>query len=117
MSIKKAISKISIIVCFYLVTSCNNPLDKQYNEKQLDTDLKEIVQSKEADSTDVAYIAMYLMRAKLLGDNLSDKTYKEILVNAKELRIKTEKEQSEAKLLAEKAALEDEKSDKCFRRY
>ncbi|WP_290795797.1 hypothetical protein [Flavihumibacter sp. UBA7668] len=54
------------------------------------------------------------MRARMLGDKLDNKTYQEILDNAKALRAKAEKEQAEAKVLAEKAALEKEQQRQLF---
>ena len=71
---KKNIFTLTIAGLFFALTSCNNPLNKKYNEDNLDKDLKEIVESKKADSTDVGYIAMYIVRAKMLGEKLEQKT-------------------------------------------
>ena len=79
---------------FLAFTACNNPINKKFNENNLEKDLKEIVESKKADTTDIQFIAMYIMRAKMLGEKLEGKTYKDILENAKELRKKAETELS-----------------------
>jgi hypothetical protein len=112
----KSIFTLTIAGLFFALTSCNNPLNKKYNEDNLDKDLKEIVESKKADTTDMVYIAMYIMRAKMLGEKLEGKSYNDILENAKELRKEAEKEEAEAKALAEKAAKEEQEKREMFAR-
>lgn len=111
---RKTIFTLTIAGLLFTLTSCNNPLNKKYNEDNLDKDLKEIVESKKADTTDMGYIAMYIMRAKMLGEKLEGKTYNDILENAKELRKKAEKEEAEAKALADKVAKEEQEKREMF---
>ena len=111
---KKITHTILLILAVTLLTSCSNPLNKKYNEDTLKVDLKEILDSKKADSTDVKYIALYLVRAKMLGESLESKTYKDILESAVEIRKKSEKEESEAKALAEKVAKEENEKRAMF---
>ena len=101
---KKIIYKLAVMGFVFAMISCNNPLNKKYNEDNLEKDAKEIVESKKVDSTDMQYMAMYIVRAKMLGEKLEGKTYNDILKNAKELRKQDEKEDAEAKALAAKTA-------------
>ena len=96
------------------LASCNNPLNKVYNEEKFSTDLKEIVESKKVDTADVGYIAVYLMRAKMLGEKLEGKTYADLLDKAKEIRKTTEKEMADQNALAEKAANEEREKRALF---
>jgi len=111
---KKVTMNLLIAALMLSVFSCNNPLNKKYSEQNLEQDMKEIVVSKNADSTDLKYIAMYLVRAKMLGEKLDGKTYSDILVNAKELRKEKEKEDAAAKILAEKTAKEEKEKRELF---
>lgn len=110
---RKILTAIALVAAVTL-TSCNNPLNKKYSEQNLDKDLKEIMESKKADTTDMTYIAMYIMRAKMLGEKLDGKTYNDLLDNAKELRKKAEKEEADAKALADKAANEEREKRALF---
>lgn len=111
---KKSIFTLVIMGLTIIMTSCNNPLNKKYSEDNFGKDLKEIVESKKADTSDMIYIAMYITKSKLLGENLNNKTYRDILDNAKELRKKSEEEDAEAKSLAEKAKVESEEKRQLF---
>ncbi len=44
--------------------------------------------NKEADTTEAVTIAMYVVRAQMVGEKLEGKTYKEILESAKEIQKK-----------------------------
>lgn len=104
----KNLKLLSLAGIFIVLISCNNPLDKKYNEKTFPDDLKSILESKKADSTDLQYIAMYLVRAKMLGETIDGKTYDELLKNAKNIRAEEEKKIAEEKVLAEKLRREEE---------
>ena len=111
---KKVIFTLTVMGFVLAITSCNNPLNKKYNEDNLEKDAKEIFESKKVDNTDMEYMGMYIMRAKMLGEKLDGKTYNDILKNAKELGKKAEKEDAEAKALAEKVAKEEEEKRQLF---
>lgn len=111
----KRIVIIPIITVFLMIiASCSNPLDKKYNESTLQTDFKEIVESKKADTTDMKYIAIYMVRAKILGEKLEGKTYKDILSSAKQIREDEEKQQAEEKALAAKVSKEEKEKREMF---
>ena len=111
---KKIIYTLAVMGFVLALTSCNNPLNKKYNEDNLEKDAREIFESKKVDSTDMEYMGMYIVRAKMSGEKLDGKTYNDILKNAKELRKKTEKEDAEAKALAEKTAKAEEEKRQTF---
>lgn len=108
------ITYLFILLACLTLFSCNSPLDKTYNEDTLETDLKEIVESKKVDTTDLNYIGMYIMRANMLGESLEGKTYNDILKNARELRKKAEADEAEEKALADKAAQEEKLKREVF---
>lgn len=86
--------KIFYILFVLLIAACSSsPLDKKYNEKTVEEDMKSIADAKALDSSESVLIVKYLMRAKLKGESLEGKTYKEILAAAKvETTSKTEEE-------------------------
>jgi len=111
---KKIIFTLAVMGFVFALTSCNNPLNKKYSEDNLEKDAREIFESKKVDSTDMAYMGMYIVRAKMSGEQLDGKTYNDILKKAKELRKKNEKEDAEAKALAEKTAKAEEEKRQTF---
>lgn len=111
---KQTLFTVTIACLVFALSACNSPLNKKYNETSLDTDLKEILNSNKADTTDIEFVSLYVMRSKLLGENLDGKTYGDLLFNAKELRLKAEKEDAEAKTLASKIATEEKEKRELF---
>jgi hypothetical protein len=89
------------MIAIFTVTSCNNPLNKKYNEQTLEQDAKEIYESKKLNEDEAKLLTGYIMLAKLGGKNLEGKTYKEILQAAKDYK-------SEQEQLAAKARKEEE---------
>lgn len=76
----------------FAIISCNNhPLDKKYNEESFDKDIKEMLESKKVDTTDVTLIITYVILAETFGEDLDNKTYKDLLYDAIKLRNKAEK--------------------------
>ncbi|REE25722.1 hypothetical protein DFQ09_102313 [Winogradskyella pacifica] len=90
-----------IVLVTILSFSCSTPLDKKYSEETFETDIKEIKESKKLSDEDALIMAGWIMRSKFKGENLEDKTYNEIIKEAKDYR-------KEQELLAEKAKLEEE---------
>lgn len=97
---KKIILAFSIFATFTL-TSCNNPLDKKYDEKTFEQDAKEIGESKKLDEVEAKMLVGYILMAKLGGKELTGKSYAEILQTAKDYK-------AEQQQLAEKARKESE---------
>lgn len=69
-----------------LIVRCSNPLHRKYNEKTYDADRKAIAENNKADSSNIGYMAIYVMRAQSLNQKLEDRTYGDILDSAKALR-------------------------------
>ena len=68
----------------FMAVSCSKTINKQYSEQNIKEDLKEIVENKDADTTDAVIIAMYVVQAEMSGEKLEGKTYQQILDKAKE---------------------------------
>ena len=81
--------------------SCNNPLNKKYNDATFLEDAKEIGESKKLNEQDAKMLVGYIMFAKLGGKEIEGKTYAEILQTAKDYK-------SEQEQLAAKAKKEEE---------
>jgi hypothetical protein len=84
---KKAILGLITTGLLSFMLSCSSPLDKKYNEASLGEDLEEIaLKEKGIDTTDAKYFVFMLVGAKLRGDTLENKTYRELFDEAKVLR-------------------------------
>ena len=92
----------AILALLFIVTlsSCNNPLNKQYNEKTLEEDAKAIRESKKLTDDEMELLGAYIIREKLGNVKLDGLTYLEMLKKAKDIT-------AEQKALAEKVAKED----------
>ncbi|AZA76904.1 hypothetical protein EG347_04960 [Chryseobacterium sp. G0186] len=84
-----------------LLTACSNPTNKKYNEATMAEDLKEIGESKKWSEQDAGLFAGWLIKSKLKGESLENKTYQGILDEAKKFK-------AEEEALAEKAKKEAE---------
>lgn len=91
---------ITSVVCLLLL-SCSSPLNKKYNEETLSEDAKEIKEKGGLTEEDAQTLAGWIVRAKLNDKKLDNKTYREILMEAKDYK-------NEQDLLAKKAKLEEE---------
>ncbi|MGL6125797.1 hypothetical protein [Chryseobacterium artocarpi] len=78
--------KILILCSFVALASCSNPTDKKYNEATMAEDLQAIVQSKKWNEQDAGLFAAWLIRSKLKGESLENKTYQGILEEAKKYK-------------------------------
>lgn len=83
------------------LVSCSNPTSKKYNEATLAEDIKAIGESKKWTEDEAKMFAGWMLKAKLTGQDLTTKTYQNILDEAKNYK----REQEE---LAEKAKKEEE---------
>jgi hypothetical protein len=93
--------KIVIVAGLIFLTACSNPTSKKYNEATINEDLKEIGESKKWNEKEAGLFAGWLIRAKLKGESLENKTYQNILDEAKKFK-------AEEDALAEKAKKEAE---------
>lgn len=75
-----------LLLLTLILSACNNPMDKKYNDSTLEQDGKLIRESKKLSEEDAKLMAAYMMRAKLNGEDLSKYTYAEILDKAKDFR-------------------------------
>jgi len=92
---------ILLLTMSLLMVACSGPLDKKYNENTFAVDGKEIKESGKISEEDVQVMAGWIVRAKLKGESLDGKTYREILEEAKDF-------QKEQENLAERAKLEEQ---------
>ncbi|MBO6881877.1 hypothetical protein [Winogradskyella sp.] len=100
--------KIFTLVLITLLISCSSPLKKKFNEKTAEEDIKEL--KTKIDSTEMALLAVTMMRLKLQDEKLEEMTYAEILKKGKAWREEQEKIEAEKKELAAKALkLENER--------
>lgn len=106
--------KIIYSLCFAIALfSCSNPIERKYSEATLSEDLKAIYEHDKPDSASIKGILGYMMLAAFTKENLTGKTYKEILALQKEAVTKLDAAQKEQGLLAAKALQEEtEKRDK-----
>jgi hypothetical protein len=86
------------ILMSIMFVSCSGPLDKVYKEDTLDADLTEI--NKKLNGEDAQTLAAWLVMSKIKNSDLTGKTYKEILKEAK--TYKNEQEELAAKKKKEK---------------
>lgn len=78
--------KILIVCSLIALTACSNPTDKKYNEATMAEDLEAIVKSKKWNEQDAGLFAAWLIRSKLKGETLENKTYQGILEEAKKYK-------------------------------
>lgn len=84
-----------------LLVSCSDPTSKNYNEAKMAEDLNEIGESKKWNEEDATLFAGWLIRSKFKGESLENKTYQDILDEAKKFK-------ADEELLAEKSRKEAE---------
>ncbi|WP_333661092.1 FxLYD domain-containing protein [Chishuiella changwenlii] len=97
------IKKITLFIFTAILVSCSNPLNNKYSETNLEKDAKEIKESKKLSDDELQLLAGWIVKAKLTGESLDDKTYNDILTEAKNYKAEQEKLKIEAeKLEAEK---------------
>ncbi|PWN67452.1 hypothetical protein [Chryseobacterium oncorhynchi] len=93
--------KILVLCGLVFLTACSNPTSKKYNEATMAEDLKEIGESKKWNEQDAGLFAGWLIRAKLKGESLENKTYQGILDEAKKFKAEKEALAAKAKKEAE----------------
>jgi len=98
---KKALLFASILS----LLSCSNPMNKKYNEKNLEKDIREIADKNKISKEDSELLAGWLVLAKLGNKDLTGKTYQNILDEAK--AYKKEQNDIETKAKEEEKAKEE----------
>lgn len=93
--------KILLFAILISLSACSNPTSQKYDENKLTEDLTAIKKSNKWSSEDAELFAGWLIRSKLKGEALEEKTYQNILDEAKKYK-------SEQQALAEKAKKEVE---------
>lgn len=99
------IKKITLFLFTVALISCSNPLDKKYSEATLKQDAKELKESNKVSDEDLQLLAGWILKSKLSGESLDDKSYNDILKEAKAYK----DDQEKLKLEAEKAEAEKAK--------
>lgn len=79
-----------LLVASALLMACSGPLDKTYNEDTYIEDLKEIKECRKLSDDDAKIMHEWIIRAKLKGESLENKSYGEILNEAKAFEKKQE---------------------------
>jgi hypothetical protein len=92
---------ILLLAMISLIVACSSPLDKKYSDETMEADAKEIKESGDLDSEDAKLIAGWIMKSKFQGKDLTDKTYREILEEAKDFKTEQEELAKKAKMEAE----------------
>jgi len=80
---KNLIQRILLIFTLFILASCSNPLDRKYNDITFEADAKDIKESGKLQGDDPEILAGRIIISKLKGEDLSQKTYGEILDEAK----------------------------------
>lgn len=97
------------IIKFFLIPfvlfSCSNPIDRKYDESKLEEDMKAIKESGKINEEDARVLAGWLVINKLGDKDLSEKTYQQILDDAK--NYKKEQQELEEKAKREESARAD----------
>ncbi len=91
--------KILLFAILISLCACSNPTSQKYNESKLTEDLTAIKKSEKWTSEDAELFAGWLLRSKLKGEALENKTYQNILDEAKKFK-------ADEEVLAEKARKE-----------
>lgn len=99
------IALLAFLVLF--TSSCDSALDRHYNESAMEEDLKAIVKEAELDTSEIFLLGMYISFGKLQGKELSNKTYSEILKEAKTQEKEKRAQQEEKEKLANKIKEEE----------
>ncbi|MCU0428558.1 MAG: hypothetical protein MUF42_01175 [Cytophagaceae bacterium] len=97
--IKKFHSFILVISTFsiFLLSSCSNPLDKEYHRHTAEDDYRRIVEMEKLDSTQTRLLAKFMVEHGLIGSHILEyhATYRDILNQAikedEQKRIEAEK--------------------------
>ena len=84
---KKSGSVIFLLLLFSLIfSSCNNPLHRTYSTTTYDDDIEAIRKSNKVSDEDLELLNKYIMLLKLSGNNITDRSYDEILDKIKAFR-------------------------------
>lgn len=83
---KKSFLKFVAAGLLLALISCSSPLDKKFHEATMEKDLQEIVASDKVNKEDLQNLAMYIFRAKMSGENIEGKSYKELIETAKKTK-------------------------------
>ena len=66
--------------------SCNNPLTKSYSPETYEDDMQAIRQSNKVNDDEAELLAKYIVVSRLAGNDLSGKSYGDMLDRIKEIR-------------------------------
>ena len=72
-----------LAIAIFAFVSCNNPMHRTYNSQTYEEDMQEIQKSKKVSQTDLQLMAKYILLVKISGNDISGKTYDDILSKIK----------------------------------
>ena len=76
-----------ILIFFPLIFSaCQSPLDRTYNAKTFEEDLRTIKQTNKVSDEDISLLTKFILVTKLAGQDLQGQTYGNILEKVKNIR-------------------------------
>ncbi len=84
-----------------MLMSCSSPVNNKYSDENFMIDAAEIKKSGDIDKEDLTLMGSWILKSKMKGISLADKTYADIIEDAKSY-------QAEQLALAEKTKLEEE---------
>jgi hypothetical protein len=81
------------IILFFLIFSgsCHNPLQKIYRPSTYEEDIQEIRKSNKVNNEDLEVLVKYIVVARVSGNDLSGRTYEDILNRIKTFQHENEK--------------------------
>lgn len=89
---------LTFLLLTFLFAACSSPLDKPYNEQNLEQDIAEIQASKDATDREIEYIKMYQVYLNLSKQEKKPGiTYKEVIELGRELQTKYDANKAEEK--------------------
>jgi hypothetical protein len=73
-------TNLRLLLCtVILISSCNNPLHRTYNPATYEEDIQEIRKSNQVSDEDLQTLAKYIMLAKLSGNDVTGKSYDDLI--------------------------------------
>lgn len=82
----RIINLLLLILIVIIFCSCNNPLHRPYNPATYEEDMQAIQKSNKVNDEDLQTLAKYIMLAKLSGNDVTGKSYGDIIDKIKSLQ-------------------------------
>jgi hypothetical protein len=84
---KRRIINLQLLLFIVIIlSSCNNPLHRAYNPVTYEEDIQAIRESNKVTDEDLQILAKYIMLARLSGNDITGKSYDDLIGKIKSLR-------------------------------